>query len=76
MEPEIPTLHHIPQLATVADPMVHNELGEEEPKSTDLHNKDDSSSANCSCRSRNSLQKMLAAVAAEESDKAVRFLLS
>jgi hypothetical protein len=28
IEPEIPTLHHMPQLPAVADHMVHNELEE------------------------------------------------
>jgi hypothetical protein len=76
IEPEIPTLHHMPQLPAVADHMVHNKLEEEVRQSTDLHDEDDSSSTNCSYKSRSIMQKLLASVEAEESDKAVCFMLS
>jgi hypothetical protein len=73
MEPDIPILHHMPQLPVVADPMVHNKIEEGVQLSTDLHNDNDSSSsANCSYKSRNIPQKLLAAI----SNKAVCFLLS
>ena len=60
IEPKIPTLDYMPQLPAVADHMLHNNLGEEVQQSTDLRNEDDSSSANCSYKSRNILQKLLA----------------
>ena len=74
--PEIQTLHRVPQPPAVADPMVHNKRKYSSKQQTFMRRMIPPPQPIVVSKKGNILQKMLTAVAAEESDKAVCLLLS